>query len=236
MAKGATEVRRNLEESDDGEYALYRELMAEGYTDYVAWPIDHTLGKRHFLTFASDAPGGFRDGHLAYLRDLLPALALISEIRIKNRLARTLLETYVGPHASELILAGSTTRGSGTTVGAAIWALLFDSASSLAPATRGVVHARFLRIGGDGGAIEAELTGIGTDDVRLMGALNVGTLGASKATVVLEPSKGAAVRAPVGDGGTFDLRVPSSAKAFTLSVRVGRRVVARSPRLDVAAR
>lgn len=123
-----------------------------------------------------------------------------------------------------------------TTAGAAIWALLFDSASSLTPATRGVVHSRFLRIGGNGGAIEAELTGIGTDDVRLMGALNVGGIGDSKATVVLEPSKGAAVRAPVGDGGTFDLRVPSSAKAFTLSVRVGRRVVARSPRLDVAAR
>ena len=123
-----------------------------------------------------------------------------------------------------------------TGVGAAIWALLFDSASSLTPATRGVVHARFLRIGGDGGAIEAELTGIGTDDVRLMGALNVGEIGKSKATVVLEPSKGAAVRAPVGDGGTFDLRVPSSAKTFTLSVRVGRRVVARSPRLDVASR
>ena len=39
---------------------------------------------------------------------------------IKNILARTLLETYVGPHASGQILAGATTRGSGTTVGAAI--------------------------------------------------------------------------------------------------------------------
>jgi adenylate cyclase len=50
----------------------------------------------------------------------LPALALVSEIRVKNRLARTLLETYVGSHASELILAGATRRGSGTTVRAAI--------------------------------------------------------------------------------------------------------------------
>jgi adenylate cyclase len=52
--------------------------------------------------------------------NLLPALALVSEIRIKNRLARTLLETYVGSHAGELILAGATRRGSGTTVRAAI--------------------------------------------------------------------------------------------------------------------
>src|SRR5436190_21056229 len=42
------------------------------------------------------------------------------EIRIKDRGARTLLETYVGSHASELILAGATRRGSGTTVRAAI--------------------------------------------------------------------------------------------------------------------
>jgi len=39
---------------------------------------------------------------------------------MKNRLARTLLETYVGSHAGELILAGASRRGSGTTVGAAI--------------------------------------------------------------------------------------------------------------------
>jgi adenylate cyclase len=51
---------------------------------------------------------------------VLPVLALASEIRIKNRLARTLLETYVGSHAGELILAGATRRGTGTTVRAAI--------------------------------------------------------------------------------------------------------------------
>ena len=64
--------------------------------------------------------GGFDDTHIAGLSGLLPALALVSEIRIANRLARTLLETYVGAHASELILAGDTRRGSGTTVRAAI--------------------------------------------------------------------------------------------------------------------
>ncbi|MCX7305306.1 MAG: adenylate/guanylate cyclase domain-containing protein [Hyphomicrobiales bacterium] len=122
LYRGASEVRQSLEAiaADGSDYPLYKELKAEGYTDYVAWSIEHTLGKRHVVTFATDVPGGFDDSQLAYLRDLLPALALVSEIRVKNRLARTLLETYVGPYASELILAGSTTRGSGTTVGAAI--------------------------------------------------------------------------------------------------------------------
>src|SRR6476469_9295898 len=100
--------------------ADYDEMRAKGLTDYVAWPVYHTLGKRHLVTFATDRPGGFDDAHIAGLLKLLPALALVSEIRVKNRLARTLLETYVGSHAGELILAGATRRGSGTTVRAAI--------------------------------------------------------------------------------------------------------------------
>ncbi|MBA8881601.1 adenylate/guanylate cyclase domain-containing protein [Phyllobacterium myrsinacearum] len=119
---GAGEVRQRLEVIDAATppYPLYDELRAEGLTDYVAWPLDHTLGKRHVVAFATDRRGGFTDEHIAALYDLMPALAIVSEIRLKNRFARTLLETYVGPHASEQILAGATTRGSGVTVGAAI--------------------------------------------------------------------------------------------------------------------
>jgi adenylate cyclase len=119
---GATEVRENLERDPSlgRKHALYDEMRAQGLTDYVAWPIYHTLGKRHFVTFATDRPGGFADAHIAGLLRLLPVLSLVSEIRIKNRLARTLLETYVGSHASEHILAGATRRGSGATVRAAI--------------------------------------------------------------------------------------------------------------------
>jgi adenylate cyclase len=119
---GAPEVRQNLAADNEAasRYALFRDLRAEGLTDYVAWPIDHTLGKRHIVTFSTDRPEGFDDQHIQCLRDLVPALALVSEIRLKNAMARTLLQTYVGPHASEKILAGATTRGSGATVSAAI--------------------------------------------------------------------------------------------------------------------
>src|SRR3954447_17218535 len=119
---GATEMRENFERdrSLGRQHAVYDEMRAKGLTDYVAWPLYHTLGKRHFVTFATDRPGGFDDAHLASLQKVLPVLALVSEIRVKNRLARTLLETYVGSHAGELILAGATRRGTGTTVSAAI--------------------------------------------------------------------------------------------------------------------
>jgi adenylate cyclase len=54
-------------------------------------------GIRHVVTFAADRPGGFTDDEVSLLRDLLPALALVTEVRLKNRFARRLLETYVGP-------------------------------------------------------------------------------------------------------------------------------------------
>jgi adenylate cyclase len=119
---GASEVRENLERDPalGRKHAIYDEMRAKGLTDYIAWPMYHTLGKRHIVTFATDERGGFTDAHIAGLRKVLPILALVSEIRIKNRLARTLLETYVGTHAGEMILAGATRRGSGTTVRAAI--------------------------------------------------------------------------------------------------------------------
>jgi adenylate cyclase len=122
LQNGATEVREHLDRdpAQGRKHGVYDELRAQGLTDYVAWPMYHTLGKRHAVAFSTDRPGGFDDAHIAALSSLLPILALVSEIRMKNRLARTLLETYVGAHAGELILAGATRRGSGTTVQAAI--------------------------------------------------------------------------------------------------------------------
>jgi adenylate cyclase len=120
LLSGATEVREHLDRDGGRKHAIYDEMRAKGLTDYVAWPLHHTLGKQHMVTFATDRAGGFTTDDIAGLLKLLPALALVSEIRVKNRLARTLLETYVGAHAGEMILAGATRRGMGTTVHAAI--------------------------------------------------------------------------------------------------------------------
>src|SRR6201996_3686339 len=67
---GITEVRENLERDPalGRQHAVYDEMRAKGLTDYVAWPMYHTLGKRHFVTFATDRPGGFDDADLASLK------------------------------------------------------------------------------------------------------------------------------------------------------------------------
>jgi len=85
---GAPEVRENLERDPalGRKHAVYDEMRAKGLTDYVAWPLYHTLGKRHIVTFATDRPGGFDDANIDRLLKLLPVLALVrSAARICGR-------------------------------------------------------------------------------------------------------------------------------------------------------
>ncbi len=121
---GAAMVRQRHEADrgagDDGHPETARLMAEQGLTDLVAWPLRYSLGRRHVATFASDRPGGFADAEIDLLADLLPALAVVTEVRHKNRLTRLLLDTYVGPHAGGMILDGATRRGSGATVEAAI--------------------------------------------------------------------------------------------------------------------
>ena len=42
---GATEVREHLEREGGRKHAVYGDMRAKGLTDYVAWPLYHTLGK-----------------------------------------------------------------------------------------------------------------------------------------------------------------------------------------------
>jgi adenylate cyclase len=120
LSERATEFRAKLTDAGDRLYPFLERLSREGLTDYVAWPLRFSLGKRHLVSFASARPGGFADNDVHCLAELLPALSSVMEIRVKNRLARDLLDTYVGPHAGEAILAGAIHRGSGFTVEAAV--------------------------------------------------------------------------------------------------------------------
>lgn len=113
-------VRQKLQVTGPHIFPIYEELREQGHTDYSAWPLEHTQGRRHLITFSTDRADGFDDDEIALLSDILPLLSLVTEIRLKNQLALTLLQTYVGPHAGQQILEGATTRGSGVTVNAAV--------------------------------------------------------------------------------------------------------------------
>ena len=77
-------------------FPLFNQLRASGLTDFVAWPLKHTQDRRHAMGFATGTRGDFTPAHVSSFRSLIPPFALVSEIRLKNALARTLVSTYVG--------------------------------------------------------------------------------------------------------------------------------------------
>ena len=124
LFEGAGAVRQRLDLPDtefDFDFPLLEELRDEGLTDYVALPMTFSDGKIHGTTWSSDRPGGFTTDDLTRIYDLLPLFSLLLEIHLNRRIAVNLLDTYVGRAAGERILRGQITRGSGETVGAAIW-------------------------------------------------------------------------------------------------------------------
>lgn len=121
LFEGAEAVRERLDGGGSVRWPILAELAAEGLTDYVGLAMTFTDGKRHAASFATRRPGGFSSEELAVLAELLPLLAMALEIRLNRRIARILLETYVGVRSGRRILEGEITRGSGETLQAAIW-------------------------------------------------------------------------------------------------------------------
>ncbi len=113
--------RLDLQAEPAAEYGIYADLRQEGYTDYVALPLQFTDGRRHATSWSTDQPGGFSTTDLVEINAIMPVLAVAVEIRANRRITKNLLNTYVGKHAGERILSGDIRRGSGATVRAAIW-------------------------------------------------------------------------------------------------------------------
>jgi adenylate cyclase len=113
--------RRVSDAAEAAEFEVLRDLRAEGATDYLASPLFFTDGSIQVATWATDHPGGFDDEHIAGIEAVTAPFARIAEIRALRRTASSLLDTYVGHHSGEQILAGRIRRGHTESIRAAIW-------------------------------------------------------------------------------------------------------------------
>jgi len=119
---GRAPLRRRLFDPDcPDDFPFLRELRAEGVTDYVAFPLPFTDGTVHVATWTTRQPRGFTAGQFADIESIIPPLTRVAEIRALRRTATNLLDTYVGRHAGERILAGKIRRGYVEEIRAAIW-------------------------------------------------------------------------------------------------------------------
>jgi len=103
------------------DYPIVEELRAAGGTDYVAMPMICSSGEINTISWATTRPGGFSEPELADLTAIADALAIIVELQSTRRVARYLLDTYVGHRTGERVLSGAITRGSQETIHAVIW-------------------------------------------------------------------------------------------------------------------
>ncbi len=115
-------LRRRLADPDCPEdYPIVRDLREQGGTDYAVMPMLCSGGQVNVISWATDRAGGFTEREIEGLAEVAEALAIIVELQSTRRVARSLLDTYVGHRTGERVLSGAITRGSGEAIRAVIW-------------------------------------------------------------------------------------------------------------------
>jgi adenylate cyclase len=110
------------------DFPVLTEFRDEGLTDWVAFL--HSFSPETGLhwsrmtgmitSWATARPGGFDDGDLEALKELMGTFALVMKADTTFQIARNLLSTYVGGDSVERVMAGEITRGAVQRIEAAI--------------------------------------------------------------------------------------------------------------------
>ncbi len=114
-------LRQSLVELPADAHSVLCELQAKGLTDYYACPIYFSNGPVNVSTFATDHKNGFSEQCIAFLSQVSVLVTPFIETLATRRLARNLLETYIGARTGRRILEGQIQRGDGEEIKAAIW-------------------------------------------------------------------------------------------------------------------
>jgi len=103
------------------EYPILVNLRAAGLTDYLALPMTFSDGTRNPLSFQTDAPGGFEEDDIAALTQIAAVMSLVVEAEARERVARQVLDTYIGRRTGQRVLSGSIQRGMKETILSVVW-------------------------------------------------------------------------------------------------------------------
>ena len=114
-------VRRRLDDSASFNCSAVAEFRGESGTDYVALPMVFSNGEVNVISFLTDRPSGFSENDISSLEEIAQALGILVELQSARRIAKTLLDTYVGTRTGARVLSGSIRRGTGETIRAVIW-------------------------------------------------------------------------------------------------------------------
>lgn len=124
---GESLLRRRLHAESEKEFAIFADLRADGFTDYVAiasrFSTAGIIGDLDciYSSWATDAPQGFLEGDVDHLAQLVPVVALALKSASLTRIAETLVETYLGRDAGRKVLQGRIRRGVADRIEAVLW-------------------------------------------------------------------------------------------------------------------
>jgi adenylate cyclase len=124
---GESLLRRRVTPESEAEFPIFTELRDAKITDYVAmvnrFAADGVIGEMDcfYSLWMSDRAEGFADHDIASLRRLSPFLGLAIKSASLGRIAKTLVETYLGRDAGRRVLSGHIQRGVADRIEAVLW-------------------------------------------------------------------------------------------------------------------
>jgi adenylate cyclase len=114
-------VRYRLDRLAPDAHRMLRELAEVGGVDYLLLPLRFSDASMTLFGVTTDRRRGFARGDLRKFELLAEALSPVFEVIKLRRVAKTLLDTYVGKRTGERVLKGLVKRGDGETIHAALW-------------------------------------------------------------------------------------------------------------------
>ena len=127
LETGGSMLRRSQPRGHAADFPILATLREQGQTDYVALIQRFTkagaVGEMDciYSSWTTEAPSGFTDLQAEALTRLVPSLALAIKCASLQRIAGTLVETYLGRDAGRRVLEGSIERGVADRVSAVLW-------------------------------------------------------------------------------------------------------------------
>ncbi len=114
-------VRYRLDRLAPDAHRMLQELAELGGVDYVLLPMHFSDASMTLFGVTTDRRTGFARGDVRKFEKLADVLSPIFEAIKMRRVAKTLLDTYVGKRTGERVLRGLVKRGDGETIHAALW-------------------------------------------------------------------------------------------------------------------
>jgi adenylate cyclase len=127
LEKGHDEFSIDLTDCAHLDFGMIHELAEKGHKQFLAFV--HRFGEAGTLGqmdcfysyWLTRREGGFTDGQVAALRDLVPLLGLAVKSAQQVDIVRTLGRVYLGRDASEQVLRGRISRGVTERINAVLW-------------------------------------------------------------------------------------------------------------------